>query len=256
MKRLRDSSDVPEARLGILLKTFTSSKKNKAAFCFPAEERVLPSASTKRAGGKIMMVSKKDLNSAELETMRTSRSPTTVMVKTREEATVYVKQWDLFGKVMFLKETPAVLSFGELCEDHGYTYHWTSGQKPRHPLLHHLHHRIPYVMTTDSTRKSGSTSGELRGDPLHETTETENKKKKGSKEVQRDISHELSDWLQEFRENLVDESTSTEPWRNPEQRSQDTSKSSRELSNGAASKSGAGFGLAQCMYALSEGPKL
>ena len=39
---------------------------------------------------------------------------------------------------------------------------------------------------------SGSTSGELRGDPLHETTETENKDKHGeSEEVQRDISHEL-----------------------------------------------------------------
>ena len=42
------------------------------------------------------MVSKKDLNSAELETMRTSRNPTTLMtangeVQTREEATVYVK---------------------------------------------------------------------------------------------------------------------------------------------------------------------
>ena len=41
------------------------------------------------------MVSEKDFNSAELETMRTSRSPTTVMtangeVQTREEATVHV----------------------------------------------------------------------------------------------------------------------------------------------------------------------
>ena len=41
MKRLKDSSDVPEARLGILPKTYTSSKKDKAAFYFPAEERVL-----------------------------------------------------------------------------------------------------------------------------------------------------------------------------------------------------------------------
>ena len=78
--------------------------------------------------------------------------------------------------------------------------------------------------------RSGSTSGDLRGDSLHETTETENKNKnRESKEVQRDISHELPDWLQEFREILVDESTSTEPWRNPEQGSQDTSKSSQEL---------------------------
>ena len=81
------------------------------------------------------MVSKKGLNSAELWTMRTSRSPTTVMtangeVQTREEATVYVKQLDLLVKVMFLEESPAVLSLGKLCEDHGYTYHCTSGQKP------------------------------------------------------------------------------------------------------------------------------
>ena len=42
MKRLNDSSDVPEVRLGILLKTFSSSKKKvKAAFYSPAEEWVL-----------------------------------------------------------------------------------------------------------------------------------------------------------------------------------------------------------------------
>ena len=45
----------------------------------------------------MQMVSKKDLNSAELETMRISRNPTTVTtangeVQTREEATVYVKE--------------------------------------------------------------------------------------------------------------------------------------------------------------------
>ena len=81
------------------------------------------------------MVSERDLNSAELETMRTSRSPTTVMtangeVQTREGATVYVKELDLFVTVMLLEETVAVLSLEKLCEDHGYTYHWTSGQKP------------------------------------------------------------------------------------------------------------------------------
>ena len=57
------------------------------------------------------MVSKKDLNSAELETMKISKNPTTVMtangeVQTKEEATVYVKQVDLFVTVMLLEETP------------------------------------------------------------------------------------------------------------------------------------------------------
>ena len=82
------------------------------------------------------MVIEKDLNSAELATMRTSGNPTTVMtangeVQTREEATVYVKQLDLFVEVKLLEETPAVLSLRKLCEDHGYTYHWISGQKPQ-----------------------------------------------------------------------------------------------------------------------------
>ena len=51
-------------------------------------------------------------------------------VQTREEATVYVKEFDLFGTVMLLEESLAVLSLGKLCDDHGYTYHRTSGQKP------------------------------------------------------------------------------------------------------------------------------
>ena len=119
-------------------------EKDKATFYSPAEEWVLPAASTKEPGERefvvdsgagMHMVSKKDLNSAELETMRISRNPTTVMtangeVQTREEATVYVNELDLFVTVMLLEETPAVLSLGKLCEDHGYTYHWTSSQKP------------------------------------------------------------------------------------------------------------------------------
>ena len=79
------------------------------------------------------LVSKTDLNSVELETMRISKNPTTVMtangeVPTREEATVYVKELDLIVTVMLLEETPAVLSPGKLYEDHGCTCHWTSGQ--------------------------------------------------------------------------------------------------------------------------------
>ena len=162
------------------------------------------------------MVSKKDLNSAELETMRTSRSPTTVMtangeVQTREEATENVKQLDVFVKAMLLEETPTVLSLGKLCEDHGYSYHWTSGQKPH--LIRNgrriggdISNYVPFVVpgltaSSSSTtpppsspssslqdsvfdvnrytenpvqERSGSTSEKLRGDPLHESTETEN----------------------------------------------------------------------------------
>ena len=49
------------------------------------------------SGASMHKVSKRDLNSPELETMRASGSPTTVMtanseVQTREKATVYVKE--------------------------------------------------------------------------------------------------------------------------------------------------------------------
>ena len=104
-----------------------------------------------------------------------------------------------------------------------------------HPFLHHLHHRIPYLMSTDTQKIRCKKEVEVRvksfgRDPLHESTETENKNKNEERdEVQREKSHELPDWLQGFRESLVDESTSTKPWRNPEQGSRNTSKSSREL---------------------------
>ena len=44
-------------------------------------------------------------------------------------ATVFVKHLDWFVKDMLLEESPVVLSLGKLCETHGRTYHWTSGQK-------------------------------------------------------------------------------------------------------------------------------
>ena len=82
------------------------------------------------------MLSMKDLNPAELETVSVSKSSTTVVtangeLQTKEEATVYVKELDVFVTVMLLEDTPAVLSLRKLCEDHGYSYHWTSGQKPQ-----------------------------------------------------------------------------------------------------------------------------
>ena len=73
------------------------------------------------------MLSRKDLNSAELEPVRVSKSPTTVVaangeVQTKEEATVYVKEFDLFVTVKLLEDISALLPLGKLCEDHGYFY--------------------------------------------------------------------------------------------------------------------------------------
>ena len=82
------------------------------------------------------MISRKDLNSAELETVTTSRCPTAVItangeVQTHEETIVYVRQLDIFLIVKILEDTSAVLSLGKLCEDHRYSYELANDQKPR-----------------------------------------------------------------------------------------------------------------------------
>ena len=70
------------------------------------------------------VVSRKDLNSAELVSVRISKSPTMVVtangeVLTTEEATVCVKELDLFVTVMLLGDTLAVLSLGNSANNLG-----------------------------------------------------------------------------------------------------------------------------------------
>ena len=119
-------------------------EKHKTTFFSPSENWCLPAPSTLKAeerefvvdsGASMHMISKKDLNSVELETVTTSRCPTTVItangqVQTNEEATVYVRELEKFLTVKLLEDTPAVLSLGKLCDEHGYSYEWINGQKP------------------------------------------------------------------------------------------------------------------------------
>ena len=227
MKRLKDNSDAPEARHGTLPKTCTSSKRKTEPHSIRPRRNGYSRLRQQKSRRKeslwwipdlVCRWSARKTFSAELETMWTSRSPTTVMtangeVPTREEATVYVKELDLFVTVLLLEKTPAVLSLGKLCEDHGYTYHWTSGQKP-HLIKNgkridcNISNYVPFVVlgvsTSSSTKptpassssssqdsvfdvgrytenpvpeRSRSTSEELRGNPMHKPTETENKNK-------------------------------------------------------------------------------
>ena len=130
-KRPDDKSDAPAETRGNMPRISLSSKSRKnPTFYSPSDEWVLPAASTVKpeerefvvdSGASMQMVSRKDLNSAELETVRISKSPTTVVtangeVPTKEEATLYVRELDLFVTVVLLEDTPAVLSRGKLCE--------------------------------------------------------------------------------------------------------------------------------------------
>ena len=102
-------------------------EKNKAAFFSPSENRCLPASNLKPeerefvvdSGASMHMISKKDLNSAEMDTPTKSCSPTTANgeLQTHEEATVYVKELGIFFTMKVVENTPAVLSLGKLCDE-------------------------------------------------------------------------------------------------------------------------------------------
>ena len=107
----------------------------RATFFSPSENRCLPSSSLKPeerefvvdSGASMHMISKKDLNDAEMDTLTTSCSPTIVItangeVQTHEETIVYVKELDIFLTMKVLENTPAILSLGKLCDENGYSY--------------------------------------------------------------------------------------------------------------------------------------
>ena len=83
------------------------------------------------------MLRKKDLSSGELETLKRSGSPITVVtvngeVQTNEEAQVYVHDLHISTLCSCLRMLlPYVWSLGKLCKEHGYTCEWPSGCEPR-----------------------------------------------------------------------------------------------------------------------------
>ena len=138
-------------------------EQERAAFFSPSENWCLLAPSNLKpeerefvvdSGASMHMISKKDLNSAEVDTLTKSCSPTIVItaneeVQTHEEAPVYVKELDIFLTMKVLEDTPAVLSLGTLCDEHGYSYEWINGQN-------HTSHQKLYSDTMQH--------GELRSD--------------------------------------------------------------------------------------------
>ena len=114
------------------------------------------------------MAGEKDLNFDELETVTTSKSPTTVIadngeVQTNEEATVYVREMGIFLTMKVLEDTPAVLSRGKLCDENGCSYEWINGQKPHLikdgiRIICNTENFVPIVVPGLSSSSSGSSS--------------------------------------------------------------------------------------------------
>ena len=144
-----------------------------------------------------------------------------------EEAQVYVHDLHLFVTVQLLDETIAVLSLGKHCEDHGYSYEWVSGQKPRltkeeKTIICKMDNFVPLVvpgLSTNCGSDSSSTSppqdsSSSSSSPVLErsdaiaprkwcrsTPKTQNKKKDDSRDSD-DRLRDLPEWLEEFTEDL------------------------------------------------------
>ena len=167
---------------------FKLKENDKATFHSPAEKWVLPAASTNEpeerefvadSRASMHMVSKRDPNFAELETMRTSRSPTTVMtangeVQTREKSDSLCQAIGLIrhgyvswrNSLHFFLSGSSVMIMGihttgpavknhisskrareliaiyqTMCHSWSLIYLGVPVQRP-HLLHHHLHHKI------------------------------------------------------------------------------------------------------------------
>ena len=150
--------------------------KNRTAFFSPSENWGLPAPSNLEPeerefvvdSGAMHLISKKDLSDAEMDTLTKSCSATIVItangeVQTHEEATVSVKELDMFLTMKVLENTPPVLSLGELCDENGDSYEWINGQKPhlikngiRFPC--NTENFAPIVVPGLSSSSSGSSS--------------------------------------------------------------------------------------------------
>ena len=241
-------------------------EKHSTSFFSPSENWCLPAPPNLKpeerefvvdSGASMHMVSKKDLNSAELETVTTSRSATTV-ITANGEATVYVKELDFswlwmssrtrqqyYRSESFAMKTDTHTS-GSTVKNHislktvfGYSVirktsyqSWFLVYQPSTPLGQEIDHpksssssstsppmtsstEIDYTDHPPAIVSSESEEWQVRGDPCSSEVSEElltkptkdpkpNKNEDHDLERRNPLYSDIPEWLQEFRENLVD----------------------------------------------------
>ena len=111
-----------EAAWKLAQSVFKFKEQERATFFSLSENRCLPASTVKLEerefvvdfGASMLMISKKYVNDAEMDTLTKSCSPAIVItangeVQTHQEATVYVKELDIFLTMKVLDNTPAAL---------------------------------------------------------------------------------------------------------------------------------------------------
>ena len=120
LRKPHDKKSTPAKPHGIWREKYISSRPRTKA-------RSAPVLVSKHTEERMFVVdsgaslSKKDLTSDGMDTLRRSRNPTTVGTANGE---VHAHDLDLFATVQLLAETPAVLSLGKLRSEHGCSNEW------------------------------------------------------------------------------------------------------------------------------------
>ena len=188
---------------------------------------------------------------------------------------MYVEDIDLFVTVQLLEETPAVLSLGMLCSEHGCLYEWKNGETPR--LTKNgktktciMDNCVPLIvpgLSSSSSSSSASTSRQkdqssdpmqtrsakhARGKPMQTNPDKQASGNRGSAHKEDEMNEEdptqgIPDWLQPITDNLEDLETHVP-----------AHSSEREISDseGDASKVVIQKTEAQYLYSLHPRPKL
>ena len=132
-----------------------------------------------------------------------ARIPTTVVtangeVQTNQEAQVYVHDLDLFVTVQILNDTLVVLSLGKLCEEHGCSREWASGQKPHLAPVRLLHRNSrTHQEHLQVQQKCEVTIRHQETGAIAQKIKT-NSKKRNENEAVGNRLRDLPAWFQEF----------------------------------------------------------
>ena len=162
-------------------KLYKRNDKEKTTFYFLVEVKAAPVLITENpedrmfavdSGASLHMLSKKDLSSDEMDSLRRSKNTTTLVtangeVQTNEEAQENDHDLDLFVTVQLLDEMTAVLSLGKFCSEHGYSYEWINGQEPHltkdgNTITCKTDNCVPLVVPGLSSSSSNSSSSTSR----------------------------------------------------------------------------------------------
>ena len=190
-------------------------------WCLPSPSEIKPEERkfVVDSSASMHMLRNKDSNPTELEAVRVSRLPTTVIVangsiETNEEATLCVRDVDLFVKLQLFVDTPPVLSLGKLCEDHRYSDEWVEGQKLNLLKKALQHGQLCSQCGSSSIERSfqfqcvTSTTRHSPGKPAKKRSNT-GRTSAGTKLSTDNPLQDLPKWLEEFTEHLVDAENST-----------------------------------------------